>query len=67
MNASTKVLHLHGELLKVRSTVNLITYRLGEDLHSGDFDENIKISYVHIVWFGEVPALELAIEVTDYC
>jgi NAD-dependent deacetylase len=26
----------------------------------------IKISYVHIVWFGEeVPALELAIEVTE--
>jgi NAD-dependent deacetylase len=64
---STKVLHLHGELLKVRSTVNpnyIIDW--SEDLHSGDFDENQNQLRPHIVWFGEeVPALELAIEVTE--
>lgn len=64
---STKVLHLHGELLKVRSTVNP-NYILdwSEDLNLGDFDENKNQLRPHIVWFGEeVPALERAVELTE--
>jgi NAD-dependent deacetylase len=64
---SKKVLHLHGELLKVRSTVNP-NYILDwtEDLNFGDFDENQNQLRPHIVWFGEeVPALEEAVELTE--
>ena len=64
---STKVLHLHGELLKVRSTKNknhILDWP--EDLYTGDLDENGHQLRPHIVWFGEdVPALEEAIEITE--
>jgi NAD-dependent deacetylase len=52
------VLHLHGELLKVRSTKTQITFWIGEDLNFGDFDENKNQLRPHIVWFEEVPALD---------
>ncbi len=64
---STNVLHLHGELLKVRSTGNP-NYILDwtEDLNFGDFDKNKQQLRPHIVWFGEeVPALEEAVELTE--
>ena len=68
---STNVLHLHGELLKVRSTKNpdyILDWQ--DDLNFGDFDENKNQLRPHIVWFGEeVPALEAAItcaESADY-
>lgn len=64
---STKVLHLHGELLKVQSpkSKNLIL-DWTDDLYTGDFDENGHQLRPHIVWFGEeVPALEEAIEITE--
>ncbi|MBB4801391.1 NAD-dependent deacetylase [Flavobacterium nitrogenifigens] len=64
---STKVLHLHGELLKVRSVrdKNLIL-DWTEDLFTGDFDSNGHQLRPHIVWFGEeVPALEEAIDITE--
>ena len=64
---STKVLHLHGELLKVRSTKNE-NYILdwATDLKMGDVDPNGNQLRPHIVWFGEaVPALEYALEVTQ--
>lgn len=60
---STKVLHLHGELLKVRST-NDPNYILDwhHDLILGELDTNGNQLRPHIVWFGEeVPALEQAI------
>jgi NAD-dependent deacetylase len=63
---SKNVLHLHGELLKVRSTVNpnyILDWQ--EDLNYGDFDSNKNQLRPHIVWFGEeVPALEEAIAIT---
>ncbi|PIF30993.1 NAD-dependent deacetylase [Flavobacterium sp. 9] len=64
---STKVLHLHGELLKVRSIQNRNTILdWKEDLYTGDLDENGYQLRPHIVWFGEdVPALEEAIEITE--
>lgn len=68
---STSVLHLHGELLKVRSTQNP-NYILDwtHDLNVGDCDTNGHQLRPHIVWFGEeVPAIDEAIihcEQADY-
>jgi NAD-dependent deacetylase len=64
---STKITHLHGELLKVRSTKDE-NYILDwpHDLNFGDLDENGNQLRPHIVWFGEqVPALEEAITITQ--
>ncbi|OAB28918.1 NAD-dependent deacetylase [Flavobacterium fryxellicola] len=64
---SSKVLHLHGELLKVRSTAN-VNYIVDwkEDLNFGDYDNNNNQLRPHIVWFGEeVPALDEAIKITQ--
>lgn len=64
---STKVLHLHGELLKVRSSVspNYILDWVG-DLNFGDFDNMGNQLRPHIVWFGEaVPALDEAVAITQ--
>lgn len=63
---STSVLHLHGELLKVRS-VNNENYILDweMDLHHGDFDADGNQLRPHIVWFGEaVPVMDEAIRIT---
>lgn len=64
---SQKVLHLHGELLKVRSTVDynyIVEWK--DDLSFEDVDPNNHQLRPHIVWFGEeVPALEQAIEITE--
>ena len=64
---SSKVLHLHGELLKVRSTKNYNHVLDWEkDLLLGDLDENGNQLRPHIVWFGEaVPALEEAVYLTE--
>jgi len=62
---SKNVVHLHGELLKVRSIHNE-KYILDwtEDINIGDFDDNGNQLRPHIVWFGEaVPALEQAIPI----
>ena len=64
---STKVLHLHGELLKVRSTKNedyILDWQ--NDLVIRDVDDKGHQLRPHIVWFGEmVPALEEAISITE--
>ena len=61
---SSNVLHLHGELLKVRSTVNDdLVMDWTKDLNLGDLGEDGHQLRPHIVWFGEmVPMLEPAIE-----
>ncbi|RAR48561.1 SIR2 family NAD-dependent protein deacylase [Flavobacterium lacus] len=64
---STKVLHLHGELLKVRSTQDE-NYILdwNDDLTSVHKDPNGNQMRPHIVWFGEdVPAIEEAIDLAE--
>lgn len=63
---SKNVLHLHGELLKVRSTTNEnLVYTWTKDLNLGDKCETGSQLRPHIVWFGEaVPMLDLAIEIT---
>lgn len=63
---STKVLHLHGELLKMRSSIdeNFIS-DCKKDIKLGDCCPKNGQLRPHIVWFGEaVPAMEEAIELT---
>lgn len=62
---STNVIHLHGELLKARSTKTenyVIDWK--KDLVLGDLDNNGHQLRPHIVWFGEaVPLIDKAVEV----
>lgn len=62
---STRVLHLHGELLKVRSTLDkTLIYKWTEDLNEGDLCDKGAQLRPHIVWFGEdVPLLRRAAEI----
>lgn len=52
---SSKVLHLHGELMKARSTIDpFLVYELGHwALELGDVCEKGSQLRPHIVWFGE--------------
>lgn len=63
---STRVIHLHGELMKARSTVDPdLVYPLTEwELKEGHVCEKGSQLRPHIVWFGEeVPLMLLAAEV----
>lgn len=64
---STDILHIHGELLKVRCTRDeTLVSGWHHDLVLGDLSENGHQLRPHIVWFGEqVPLLGKAIEVTS--
>ena len=59
---SSHVLHLHGELLKVRSTLDeSLIYDWHKDLVTGDKCARGSQLRPHIVWFGEmVPMIEPA-------
>lgn len=59
-----QVLHLHGELKKVRSTFDeQLVLDWEEDLKIGDFCEFNRQLRPHVVWFGEaVPMMEKAME-----
>lgn len=59
---SSTVIHLHGELLKVRSEKNeKLIYDCKEDIVLGDLAEDGAQLRPHIVWFGEmVPLMERA-------
>ncbi len=61
---STNVLHLHGELRKVRSTQNeKLIYNWTKNLNLGDLCDNGFQLRPHIVWFGEaVPMIDVAIK-----
>ena len=64
---STKVLHLHGELTKARSTADpsLICDIGYKDINPGDLCEKGSQLRPHIVWFGEdVPMMDEAINIT---
>ncbi|CAG4998244.1 NAD-dependent protein deacylase sirtuin-5, mitochondrial [Dyadobacter sp. CECT 9275] len=64
---SSRVIHLHGELFKVRSTKNAdLVYDLdGWELKTGDLCELGSQLRPHIVWFGEgVPLMDEAIDIT---
>lgn len=64
---STAVLHLHGELFKVRSVYDeneVLEWK--KDLFLGDVGKNGDPLRPHIVWFGEaVPLIPTAIEMVE--
>ncbi|ARV14069.1 SIR2 family NAD-dependent protein deacylase [Polaribacter sp. SA4-12] len=66
-SGSKNVTHLHGELLKVRSSANeqnVLNWK--KDLFLGDLCAKKSQLRPHIVWFGEmVPMLDKAIEITQ--
>jgi NAD-dependent deacetylase len=65
---STKVLHLHGELTKARSTADpSLVYDIGyKDIKPGDICEKGSQLRPHIVWFGEaVPNMDDAVKITS--
>jgi NAD-dependent deacetylase len=64
---SSKVVHLHGELFKSRSTVDpsLVYDMQGWELKQGDKCAKGSQLRPHIVWFGEsVPMMDKAVEET---
>lgn len=64
---SSRVIHLHGELKKVRP-INSLEKILewNNDLHIGDTDDHGNQLRPHIVWFGEeVPEMENALLETE--
>jgi NAD-dependent deacetylase len=63
---STNVVHLHGELLKARSTKNeRLIYNWKKDIVVGDHCELDSQLRPYIVWYGEpVPMLDHAVEIT---
>lgn len=65
---SKKVLHLHGEIMKCRSTINHhLVYPVKQwEIKLGDQCEEGSQLRPHIVWFGEaVPEMEKAIAITE--
>jgi NAD-dependent deacetylase len=65
---STKVLHLHGELTKARSTADpSLVYEIGyKDINPGDKCEKGSQLRPHIVWFGEaVPMMDEAVRIAS--
>ena len=65
---SSSVLHLHGELKKVRSSIDpdLIFELDGWELKLGDTCPKGSLLRPHIVWFGEaVPAMDEAAEIAS--
>ena len=64
---SNKVIHLHGELKKVRSVNDEIQiFDWEEDCNLGDCDELGNQLRPHIVWFGEmVPEMDHATEIAS--
>lgn len=64
---SSKIIHLHGELRKVRSSTNAkLVHHTEEDIHLGDLCKLGSQLRPHIVWFGEeVPLLGEAARLTS--
>ena len=64
---STKVLHLHGEILKMRSEKNeSLIYEFKNDIKLGDLANDGAQLRPFIVWFEEaVPMIEPAITITN--
>lgn len=64
---STNVLHLHGEIFKMRSEIDeALIYEIRKDILLGDIAEDSAQLRPHIVWFEEpVPMIERAAEVAS--
>ena len=65
---STNVTHLHGELLKARSTFDDdLIFDWKKDINPGDFCEYNRQLRPHVVWFGEaVPMFQKAAEIIEH-
>mgnify|MGYP002619327303 FL=1 len=63
---STHVIHLHGEIFKMRSEKSLTpTYEIKGDIKLGDLAPDGGLLRPDIVWFGEaVPMIEKAAQIT---
>ena len=63
---SSDVVHLHGELLKARSSVDeTLVMSWDKDILTGDLCEKKSQLRPHVVWFGEaVPMIEVAMQIT---
>ncbi|MCW3465623.1 SIR2 family NAD-dependent protein deacylase [Chitinophaga nivalis] len=61
---SSHVIHLHGEIFKMRSVKNeRVIYDIQEDINMGDLAADGGQLRPHIVWFGEaVPMIETALK-----
>src|SRR5215217_21047 len=59
-SGSTKIIHLHGEILKMRSEKNeSLIYPIQDEIKMGDVAEDGAQLRPHIVWFEEaVPMIE---------
>lgn len=66
---STNVLHLHGEIFKMRSVSDVETFfDITKDIMLGDYAADGSQLRPHIVWFGEaVPMMEQAAAVLHDC
>ena len=66
---STNVLHLHGEIFKMRSVADEDTvYEIRSDINVGDTDKNGSQLRPYIVWFEEpVPRIEKAVSILNDC
>lgn len=66
---SSKVLHLHGEIFKMRSVADENTvYEIRGDINLGDTDKNGSQLRPFIVWFEEpVPMIEKAVRILQDC
>jgi NAD-dependent deacetylase len=64
---STNILHLHGEIFKMRSEGNdELIYEIKGDIQLGDTADDGGQLRPHIVWFGEaVPMIERAIPIVN--
>ncbi|HPD65572.1 MAG TPA: NAD-dependent deacylase [Bacteroidia bacterium] len=65
---SKHILHLHGEIMKARSSIDdQLIYELGEkNIKLGDKCEKGSQLRPHVVWFGEsVPMMDRAIEIVS--
>ncbi len=64
---SSKILHLHGEIFKMRSSRSeRLIYDIRGDINLGDKADDGAQLRPHIVWFGEaVPMIEKAAEITS--
>lgn len=66
---STNIIHLHGEIFKMRSERDEeLVYEIHDDIHLGDKAEDGAQLRPHIVWFEEpVPMIEKAILLMHDC
>ncbi len=66
---STNVLHLHGEIFKMRSVADeTSSFEIRGDINLGDTAEDGAQLRPHIVWFGEaVPMMEEAVSIVQAC